>query len=521
MYKAASFKTWLLITLIFLAGALFRIFSLNNVPIFADEAIYIRWAQVMRAESTLRFLPLSDGKQPLFMWIIIPFLKLIPTDPLFAGRLVSVLSGLGSVVGITILAHLVYKNRSTTFFSLILASLCPYLIFFDRFALVDSLLAFLGTWTFVLALITAKTHRLDTAMITGFFLGFSLLTKSPAQLFTLMLPLPFLLYGLNHQASLKGKTKSVISNSFLLLVIYLIAISMYNILRLGPQFHMISLRNKDYVFPLSEIVKHPLTPIIPNTSTAVSYLGYFLTPPVILLALVGVVTGLRKKATPTLYLIILFLVPFMAQNLIAKVLTARYFLYVIPFFLILSASGASFILNNKRNTRNKLNLSIFVVFFLFSWPIILSFLLVTKPETQNLPQSEKSGYFELWTAGYGIREVANYLKQQPTKPILVGTEGYFGTLPDGLQMYLNDFRHIRIIGIGLFPDHVPESLSNSLIDNDVYLVINDSRLSIKNPALVGLSLINSYPKTANSNRETEHLLFFKLNAPIQPPSRKI
>ena len=53
----------------------------DQQPIFGDEAIYIRWAQIMRAEPTLRFIPLSDGKQPLYMWAIIPLLKLI-SNPL-------------------------------------------------------------------------------------------------------------------------------------------------------------------------------------------------------------------------------------------------------------------------------------------------------------------------------------------------------------------------------------------------------------------------------------------------------
>ena len=69
-------------------AALYFILRLPNLtfqPIFADEAIYIRWAQVMRAEPTLRFLPLFDGKTPLFMWAMIPFLKIFH-DPLFAGR---------------------------------------------------------------------------------------------------------------------------------------------------------------------------------------------------------------------------------------------------------------------------------------------------------------------------------------------------------------------------------------------------------------------------------------------------
>ena len=66
-----------------------RLPNLTLQPIFADEAIYIRWAQVMRAEPTLRFLSLSDGKTPLFMWAMIPFLKVF-SDPLFAGRFLSV-----------------------------------------------------------------------------------------------------------------------------------------------------------------------------------------------------------------------------------------------------------------------------------------------------------------------------------------------------------------------------------------------------------------------------------------------
>lgn len=60
-----------------LALALFiylRLLKLDLIPVFVDEAIYIRWAQVMKAETSLRFLPMSDGKPPLFMWILMPFL---------------------------------------------------------------------------------------------------------------------------------------------------------------------------------------------------------------------------------------------------------------------------------------------------------------------------------------------------------------------------------------------------------------------------------------------------------------
>ena len=74
-------------------GILLRFTNLNSLPIFADEAIYVRWSQVMRAEATLRFLPLSDGKQttscqtlhfieefdhlsPWVFWDIAPFARI-------------------------------------------------------------------------------------------------------------------------------------------------------------------------------------------------------------------------------------------------------------------------------------------------------------------------------------------------------------------------------------------------------------------------------------------------------------
>ncbi len=68
-------KTVILLVGILVLGFVLRIYHLTILPVFADEAIYIRWSQVMAADNTLRFLPLSDGKQPLFMWLIIPFLK--------------------------------------------------------------------------------------------------------------------------------------------------------------------------------------------------------------------------------------------------------------------------------------------------------------------------------------------------------------------------------------------------------------------------------------------------------------
>jgi predicted membrane-bound mannosyltransferase len=109
---------------IFVIALFLRSHNLTRLPVFVDEAIYVRWSQVMRAESTLRFLPLSDGKQPLFMWITIPFLKVF-SDPLMAGRFVSVMTGMATLVGVAYLSYLLFKSKKLSLISAFLFAIIP------------------------------------------------------------------------------------------------------------------------------------------------------------------------------------------------------------------------------------------------------------------------------------------------------------------------------------------------------------------------------------------------------------
>src|SRR3989344_497092 len=48
--------------------------SLTILPVFADEAIYIRWAQLIIDDwRRYLFFPMNDGKTPLFIWLLVPF----------------------------------------------------------------------------------------------------------------------------------------------------------------------------------------------------------------------------------------------------------------------------------------------------------------------------------------------------------------------------------------------------------------------------------------------------------------
>lgn len=488
-------------------GFLLRLFHLTIIPVFADEAIYIRWSQIMASEPTLRFLPLSDGKQPLFMWILMLYVKRL-VDPLFAGRVLSAISGIGSMVGLFLLTHHIFKSKWAALFAVFFWAISPLALFFDRMALVDSMLTALGIWVLYLSLLTAESLRLDLAMLTGFALGFASLTKSPALFFAALIPISVILLK---------KPKGLLKYFGLLLVTYAIAFSMYNIQRLGPNFALLTSRTGDYVFPLSRIITNPTDPIRYNLPTTFSWLFAMGPVGLVLLALIGVVINCKQYKKYIVILGIWFLAPLLFEAEYTRSFTLRYILFLMPPLYVFAASAFNAIANRWKY----LILLAFIAFVLQA--SVFDWFLLTNPEKANFPQRERAGYFQEWTSGIGIKESADYIrnvrKDNPTKKIVVGTEGYFGTLPDGFTMYVQDLPNIIVVGTGLAIDRIPEPLVESKkAGNLTYFIINKSRLVV-DPTKLNLRLIKSFPKeprlpgTAEYTQEgpQDELYFFELN----------
>lgn len=500
-------KTVLIGLAILLLGLVLRTYNLNSLPIFGDEAIYVRWAQVMRAEPGLRFLPLTDGKQPLFMWSIIPFLKLI-SDPLVAGRLLSALAGLGTAVGVFVLTYVLFKSKKVALIAAGIYVLSPLAVFFDRMALVDSMLTMFGVWSVVGATITAKTLRLDAAMLTGFALGGALLTKSPGLFFVLLLPTTWLLVKRS-----KKRRLVLLSLALLNLVSVVIAYVMYGVLRLGESFHLLGTRNQDYVHPYSHILNSPLDPLMPFVDRVLEYFWMMGPSVFVLLAVFGLLTAISTKRREALIVAAFAILPVLAVSEFSRVMTTRYILFTYPYFVILASltfKGRS--LHGGRTILVKIANILFVGFLVHA--LYLDGQLLTNIEAANLPRSERSGYLEEWTAGTGIREASEIIREKhlaaPDEKIVVGTEGYFGTLPDGMQVYLNDLREITVIGVGLTFDELPNSLVESReASNITYLAANGSRL-LRDPEYLGLEVVAVYPKALRPDGTNDTFFLYRV-----------
>ncbi len=501
------FISLILLSLIYFIS---RIYHLTNLPVFADEAIYIRWSQIIKNVETLRFIPLSDGKQPFFMWLVVPFLKIF-SDPLFAGRITTVISGFFLSIGLVLLFSIIstppkpsQQNPLLYLFHSLVASFpqnlipliiyifSPFSFFYDRLATADTLLSAFGVWSLLLTFLLYYFSRFDISIMLGTVLGLAWITKSPAIYFFV------LSFGTILFLSLLHTRKKLISNLIFISISLLIGFVIYNILRLGPQFHMIALRNQDYVWSLSDVLSHPLDPLKPHLSDIVTIFSYYYGLPLILLSIAGllylIASNLRSHKSNLSSLIILLawgLLPLIANAAIAKVFTTRYILFILPPIIILSSLSI-----HKLISRNRL-FSILLIFSISSQLFKLYQMSFT-PQNLSLPAIDQ-GYVVDWTSGWGIKEVSQYLKQRSLEAnVIVGSEGYFGTLPDGLQIYTDGTPQLTIVGVGIDITSIPSNLLEAKAYGDeVYLLFNQSRLKLPSSLYDELSIIKSYNKPDN------------------------
>lgn len=493
--------TILLLLLIIVLYLALRLPNLTSQPIFTDEAIYIRWAQVMKAEPTLRFLPLSDGKTPLFMWIMMPVFKLI-SDPLLAGRALSVAAGLMTLLGVFVIGRVFFNSRVALLGAFLMA-ITPFIVFFDRMALVDTMLSAFTIWTLFIALLLTKYHRIDLAMVLGYVIGGAMLTKTPGVLNIYTLPFTALLLNFKPQSRLN----KILKLTGLWAIACTIALFMYNILRLGPGFVNLSSRNQDYIHSPLRLIQYPLDPFIPHLKDLAGWIVVLITLPQFILILGGLVLSViyfKKNRLP--FVIALWsILPLLVLMSLLQTFTARYILFTVPPLILLGAWFLDYVSHKTKKISSNTSFILVVLLITFFTINFHSKLLFNTLDTP-LPKNERMGYLEDWTAGYNFKEIAEYLKNEAkiSGKVVVGTEGSFGTLPDGLQIYLD--KNLDVIVIGGVAT-VSAQIKGSAFEQKTYFVANKSRFNYPLPEL---KLIKEYPKSAKVNKNPDAIMFYEV-----------
>lgn len=452
-----------LLAIIVLAG-------LSNFPIFADEAIYLFWARKILLGMANPFISMYDGKPPLFMWLsalsFIDFHNL-----LLAGRTVSVLA-------LTISLLVVYfgierQNRTWALLSLPLITLSPFVFFHARLAILDSLFSL-----FLLASVFCWTQAKSQykGIITGALIGLAFWTKTPA---LFMLPFPWIAAFFDYQNRGKLYKQAIISTITSLLIISLLRISIW--------FPFLFNRASDFSYAPVEILHGQINQIGNNFLFLLTWLIQYHLWPTMLISLFGVFIGIKKQNHLIINLLLsllCFTLPFL---IFGKLLAPRYYLYIGPILAIFTAYVLS-------KLRTKLALILTCVIIAAYIPFVYT--LISNPTKINLPAVDKKQYLQDWSSGIGIKEAAEFFVAKAKEgKVKILSEGYFGTLPDGLFVEMgNQINNlpIEIVGVGdnSSPTYIRE-LNNAKVDN-IYYIGNHDRINlIERPEF---ELILSYPK---------------------------
>jgi len=466
--KRIIHKHWFNFFLALLLVALFwatRLINLGIIPIFTDEAIYLRWSQIMAYDASLRYLPLVDGKPPLFMWVVSGLFKVFKNlDPLLIGRLGSVGSGFFGMLGIAFTSYVLFKNKKVTFLASFLYILVPFTFFYDRFALADSMLTMWGIWSLGLGVLMVRTLRLDLALILGWVFGFGLLTKTPALFFIVLQPL-FLVF-------LDFRSKFWKFNLVKWVGLFVVSVVssqiIFSVLRLFPLFQMISQKNSEFVVSKSDFLSHPFSSLFSNLSTFVNWEVGYLTIPVFLLVLVSILIGIRKRNLAVGVLSLYSIGCFVVMAGINKVIFPRYLLILTPALIILSAVGLEHLLSN---TKLKI-LALLVLIAVLIQPIYTDYKLLTDPSNAPIPDGDLNQYLNRWPAGYGVIQIHDYLvNESKSQKVMVGTEGTFGLMPYSLEIYQKDYPNLEIKSYWPLSETIPLEIRNSAKVRPTYFII--------------------------------------------------
>lgn len=449
---------------LFLFTRLYRIMSL---PMFTDEAIYTRWSQIAKNDAAWRFISLTDGKQPSFIWLDMVMMRFV-SDPLLAGRLVSVIAGIFVTIGLYFVGKELFKKRIVGIMVAFLYILFPMGLVYDRMALYDSLVALFSIWTLYFHILLFRKRRLDLAFIHGLVLGGGMLTKTSGFLFVYMTPFLLLL------TDFKNKTWNSQIKKWILLVLVSVffAYLYYSVLRLSPFFHIIEEKNSTFVYPFNEWIQHPFRFVIGNLRGLGDWALGYLTVPIIFFAIVAFLIRFKDKIGEKLLLFLWFFFPFLGLATFGKVLYPRFIFFMMLPILLLASYGLYLILTRFQKTWMR----VIIIFIALAGFLRADFYILTDFKSAPIPKPELQQYINDWPAGGGAKEVIQILAKEAEKsPIFVASEGTFGSLPTyAVEIYLGENKNIEKQGIYPLPNELPADINEKAKIMPTFFILNES-----------------------------------------------
>ncbi|EKD23128.1 MAG: hypothetical protein ACD_83C00042G0003 [uncultured bacterium] len=434
-----------------------RIVNLGKLPIFNDEAIYLDWGRVMTTSGQL-FFSLFDGKQPFLMWVFGLMMKVFPAWPLVAGRLVSVASGVFSLVGLMLLAK-DYFSKKTAIVAGLIYILSPIFLFFDRQALMEGSLMAVGIWSFYLLMKLEANRR---GWILGLLVGvwsLGLWVKSSAGIFMVS---SLLMVGLL-KTNRKGELFAAIVFGLFLSLILLLP------LLIQPGFANVITLNSRFALGGNELAKMPIDIWIKNARMTLDTLATQV-------AGWGLLLWFTKSKNSSK---LMQLDWWLAISLAIFVLTTRNPnpRYLVVFLPLICIGLAQRWWEVKRWLKILMGLS-------WVWLVMLDTALIFEPLAYFRTLAKVSNYSQIgaytggFSSGYGVKEAIDYvIRDVGDKKAIVVTRLDAGNPENAVSLYLSRYPNIQVQRWGVRPKEATDRPKYLDLEEPIYFIAREENLA--------------------------------------------
>lgn len=421
------------ITLLFCIFLLLRLVFLFRFPPFSDEAIYVRWGQLMVQNPMLRWASMQYvSRQPLAFWLF-GLGSLVCNTPFIGARLAALLV---NVVSFFFLFDWVKRiaNEKVAAITIFLFAVCPIFVFFQPLALMDGFLI-----TIMIILLWSLSRK--NLVVTAIALALSLWIKSTGLIMALAAA----------GAIAYAERKRPLTALWHLGLCTGLTIILLLPLLVQPERRFLFAEPHIFTYSIPELLQPPFTVWMRNIGIALFALLIYISPlyPV---ALFFSRTQLSRRN----FLFLIYWVTSTAGIVIltGKLFTTRYVLMSLVPLLPLIASGTYELLAKKHRM---------VVVIGLSLPVIFSIILIINARwffflfPDHTPLTQERNYAFYWTSGYAAVNVAKYIRSTIAtgSPVILAVADSPGSPSDYILATFYSDRTLSVIFL-----NSPEDLKN-------------------------------------------------------------
>jgi 4-amino-4-deoxy-L-arabinose transferase-like glycosyltransferase len=433
-----------------------RLLLVWRFPPFLDEALYSLWAIQAFEDRQYLFISLAEGKEPLLTWLGLGWMSL-GVEPLTALRLVSVASGLVTMVMVGLIARRFWGDR-VALAAAAMYAVIPFFVVHDAIGIMEPLVTAAAMSALYLQIRLAERPSIYAALLLGLAFAAGLLTKETMKFTLALLPLSLLCFNWS-SPGLRRRIAGWLGGSALALAIAGLG---YSLMRLSNYWDDFGAAREEIGMyrPLSEALSHPWRYYEDNWPLFREALGGYLTVPIVLLFVLGAAIALRARPRAGALLLGWALAPLAAAVLLANFAYPRYLVIAIPPTTILAALGLVRVA--ERIARRRGALVATAAALLLAVPaLVFDARVAADPAGFRYPALDDEQFATGWAAGRAWEEVAAELQRRVgRRPALVQLDRRGSA---ALELLLRDRENIKLaVGSGMLASTAPYAIENGL-----------------------------------------------------------